>query len=490
MTKLESARVYEKLRQAAIKAEERPLFHVSPLTGWLNDPNGFSIYKGEYHLFYQYYPYDTKWGTMHWGHYKSADMICWEPLPAALAPDEPYETGCYSGSALERDDGAHLIMYTAHYEKEDECGNRYVAERQCIATGNGVDYTKYEGNPVLTEQDLPHGGIAHEFRDPKIWRDKDEYRCVAVNMSKDQSGQVLLYNSSDGYKWSFVTVLAASKCQYGKMWECPDFFELGEHAILLVSPMNMEKRGVEFHSGHNVIAMVGTYDDARHTFSYGSVQAVDYGFDFYATQTVETMDGRRVMIAWMQSWEVSACRPTDAKWFGMMTLPRELSIEGGRVLQNPIRELEKYRAGRVEYKDVHIEDRTSLAGIRGRTIDLSFTLHSHSSDCRIFTLYIRADEIRYTKIEVDFTKSLVTVDRENSGIVHDVVPVRDFAIRILEGKVLLRVVLDRYSAELFVNGGEQAFSMCMYDSPQDAQDILFEADAPISLDVEKYDIVI
>ena len=118
MDKLICARDYEKAHLADIGREERPAYHVSPAMVWMNDPNGFSYYKGKYHIFYQYYPYDTKWGPMHWGHYTTTDFVRWEFLPAALAPDETYESGCYSGSAVETEDGRHLIMYTAHLEQE------------------------------------------------------------------------------------------------------------------------------------------------------------------------------------------------------------------------------------------------------------------------------------------------------------------------------------------------------------------------------------
>ena len=62
---LEKARKYEAEQGLKIKAEDRPAFHVSPYVGWMNDPNGFSCYQGEYHLFYQYNPYDTHWNSMH-----------------------------------------------------------------------------------------------------------------------------------------------------------------------------------------------------------------------------------------------------------------------------------------------------------------------------------------------------------------------------------------------------------------------------------------
>ena len=99
---LEKARKYEFIQGQQIKEEERPAFHITPYVGWMNDPNGFSYYNGEYHLFYQYHPYSNEWGPMHWGHLSSKDMLAWKRLPVVMAPEESYDNfGCFSGSALE-----------------------------------------------------------------------------------------------------------------------------------------------------------------------------------------------------------------------------------------------------------------------------------------------------------------------------------------------------------------------------------------------------
>jgi beta-fructofuranosidase len=110
---LQHVREYEERGSALVTEEERPVFHFSPRTGWLNDPNGFSFYRGQYHLFYQYHPYSFYWGPMHWGHAVSDDMISWEYLPAAMAPDTEYDwAGCFSGTAITLPDGRQLLMYT------------------------------------------------------------------------------------------------------------------------------------------------------------------------------------------------------------------------------------------------------------------------------------------------------------------------------------------------------------------------------------------
>lgn len=111
LSKLETAREFERKEAARIPAASRPAFHLSPVVGWMNDPNGFSYYGGRYHLFYQYHPYNTVWGPMHWGHAASADLLHWDYLPCALAPDTAADAaGCFSGSAIPLPDGELLLL--------------------------------------------------------------------------------------------------------------------------------------------------------------------------------------------------------------------------------------------------------------------------------------------------------------------------------------------------------------------------------------------
>ena len=210
---LEKARKYEAEQGLQIKAEDRPAFHVSPYVGWMNDPNGFSCYQGEYHLFYQYNPYDTHWNSMHWGHVVSKDLLHWEYLPAALAPDEDYDKiGCFSGSAIELDDGRQLLIYTAVDQETLEDGTARDIQTQAVAVGDGKNYKKYEKNPVLTAKDLPEGASKVDFRDPKIWKEKDGYfYCVIGSRPADGSGQILLYRSENGFDWKFVSILAKNR---------------------------------------------------------------------------------------------------------------------------------------------------------------------------------------------------------------------------------------------------------------------------------------
>lgn len=489
--KLQQARDFEQ-QYMHYANKERPVFHVTGAIGWVNDPNGFSVYKNEYHLFFQYHPYKTVWGPMHWGHVKTKDFIKWEYLPCAIAPDTDADpNGCFSGSAVEMPDGRQLLMYTGVYHIRRVDGIIDEIQHQCIAIGDGVDYEKYEGNPVLDASDLPEGASNLDFRDPKIWYDAEEkcYYAVVGNRPADGSGSVLLYRSEDAYKWQFITVLDACYNEYGKMWECPDFFNLDGKSAILVSPQEMTPLGLEFHAGYGVVALVGDYDKKNHKFDRQHVQSIDYGIDFYAPQTLETPDGRRIMIAWMQNWTTTNCQVQGIRIFGSMTLPRELNIrEDGRLIQNPVRELANYHGRKVFYENLVISRECNLNGVKGRVLDM--TVHvcpSGDTVYNCFKLNLAKDGEHCTVIRYKPDSSTVRIDRTRCGGRFDIVHVRDFLVAPKNGEIKLRVIMDRFSVELFVNDGEQAATFRLY-APETADSISFESDGQVVLDVEKYEL--
>ena len=488
---LQKARDFEK-KYLPYTASEQPLFHLTGGIGWINDPNGFAPYKGEYHLFFQYYPYNTKWGPMHWGHVKTKDFIRWERLPAALAPDTDYDRdGCFSGSSVELPDGRQLLMYTGVRNIRRRNGKIDSFQTQCVAIGDGTDYEKLESNPVIGAGLLPEGGSEHDFRDPKIWREGDMYYAVIGNRCADGSGTILLYQSKDALNWEYVSILAACHNQYGRMWECPDFFPLDGKHVLLVSPQEMAAIGLEFHPGNANVCLIGKYDRKAHHLNREYVQAIDYGLDFYAPQTLLTEDGRRVMIAWMQNWETSSSILQELRFMGQMTLPRELSVRNGRLFQNPVRELESCRGVKIDYHNVLINGEASLRGISGRCMDMTVTVRP-GNDRNIykwFRLYVAKDGENFTMIRYRPDIGTLKVDRTHSGFPHDIVNIREFPVRQKDGEIKIRVVMDRYSMELFVNDGEQAASFVLY-TPQEANAVSFSSDGSVLVDVEKYDLEI
>lgn len=480
------AREYEAKEEGNILS--RPKVHLSPRAGWMNDPNGFSYYGGKYHLFYQYYPYADHWDSMHWGHAVSTDLISWEYLPAALAPDSPADKdGCFSGSAIELEDGRQLLLYTGVDEHKNENGDNYCLQTQCVAIGDGLDYVKYENNPVMDNSILPEGASKYDFRDPKIWKEKDgTYKCIVANCDMEHDGYIVLFSSTDAINWKYESVIARNNKRYGRMWECPDFFELDGRHVLLVSPQDMENVGLEYKSGNGTVCFIGHYDEAKKEFVEEADQCVDYGIDYYAMQTTETTDGRRVMIGWMQNWDTCNTHAPEEKWQGQMALPREISVINGRLYQRPVKELESYRENKVEYTAVEIgTDKKALDGVNGRTVDMEISLDC--SECREFKMYLADGNGRYTTFSYDTYKSVAELDRSYSGSRRAIRHSSKCQVENRDGKINLRVVVDKYSVEVFINDGAQVMTATVF-TELGADGIYFEADGKAIMNVTKYDI--
>lgn len=484
---LREARSFEEIEERQIREDERPSFHLSVRTGWLNDPNGFSFYQNQYHLFYQYYPYDTKWGPMHWGHAVSEDLLHWNYLPAVMAPDELYDReGCFSGSAVTLPDGRHLLMYTGVGKKQMPDGEIKEIQTQCLAVGNGTDYVKYEKNPVLDENDLPEGASKIDFRDPKIWQEEDgSYRCVTGSLAADGSGQILLFSSTDGFSWDFKKILCANENRYGKMWECPDFFELDGKQVLLTSPQDMLPQGFEFHNGNGTLCIIGNYDRESEEFTEEGCHAIDYGIDFYAAQTMLAPDGRRIMIGWMQNWDTCGMRTPKQKWFGQMSLPRELSVRNGRLYQWPVKELEELRGEKVAYENVVFEGLIHLDGVQGRKVDMELVVRPDGEEnYHKFAVRFAQDDTYQTSLSFRPHESILKIDRKFSGSRRGIIHQRRCQTEY-EKELRLRLILDRFSVEVFVNGGEKVMTATMY-TDLSADGISFFADGKVCMDVVKY----
>lgn len=481
---LKRARSYEQKNLTEEMERQKPSFHACVPVGWLNDPNGFSVYQGKYHLFYQYHPYDKVWGPMHWGHSVSEDMVTWEQLPAVLAPDMDYDrAGCFSGSALEYK-GKHILLYTGVSEKEEN-GEKNVRQVQCLAVGDGIDYQKIEGNPVITAELLPEGSSKEDFRDPKIWREGDTFYAVAGSRSRDGSGQIPVFVSKDLKEWKFLSILDQCRNEYGKMWECPDFFFLDQKAVLLVSPQDMQAEGLEFHCGNGTLCVIGTCGKEEYVMRREAVQSVDYGLDFYAPQTTVTPDGRRVMVAWLQSWD-NHMVPEEFRWSGMMTIPRELHVKNGRLIQNPVRELEQYYGEKTEYKNVSVQEKCQLEGICGRQIDMTVEVRGQEYDK--FKIYLAMNERFCSTVTYDRREGILTFDRKYSGDRRDRVHSRDMQAEEKEGKLKLRILMDKYSVEIFLNDGERAMTSLIY-TEETASMIAFEARGKAEVSICKFNLI-
>lgn len=470
---LEKARAYE--NEHKIDASEKPAFHYAAPVGWINDPNGFSWFDNEAHLFAQYHPYSSEWGPMHWAHQTTKDFIVWNLKPCALAPDQPYDDkGCFSGSAIE-DDGKHVLMYTGVSMSEE--GER---QQQCIAIGDGIEYEKLECNPVVGTNLLPDGCSKVDFRDPKLWKENGKYYVVTGSRADDGCGQILVFESENLTDWKLETIMAKSEKRLGYMWECPDFFYLEDKPILILSPQDMRAKGYSWHNGHNTAWITGEMKD--HTFENWSAKPLDFGLDFYAPQTMAAPDGRRILIAWMASWDNPLMK--NNKWASQMTLPRELTIENGMMMQRPVRELEAYKVPVLHVGSQTISGKFTHEDLKGRCSELD--LHIEEGDYETMTIVLAKDpEQGYeTRLVIDNRKKLIEFDRTWAGIHNDFNTIRRAPMHE-QGVKDLRILLDRHSIEVFVNDGEMVMTNAIM-TPAEADQIELIVDGSATMDIDLF----
>lgn len=483
---LSRARAYE--AQHRTPADRRPLFHAAPPVGWCNDPNGWSCFGGQYHLFYQYHPYATVWGPMHWGHTVTKDFLHWQDRPCALAPDAPFDqNGCFSGSALEWQ-GKQLILYTGVMPEGDT-----EIQQQCLAVGDGENYQKAAA-PVLSCDAQPAGASRKDFRDPCLFQWDGVYYILLGGRGFNGHGRLLLYRNADpdafGTRWEFVQVVAENDGCLGSMWECPGIFTLDGRTVVLVSPQYVHQAVDDrYHCGNDTVALLGDWGGPGTPFVRKADQPLDSGLDFYAPQTMQTPDGRRVLIGWMQNWD--HCYPPEgAPWFGQMSLPRELFWQGETLCQRPVRELDAVRRLRVEHRDVALgEQPRTLDSVNGRVLDCELTVDVRAA--RRFGLRFACGQGRWAEVRFDLEDGLLRLDRRHAGGYRDALELRETPLLAPVGDTLrLRMVLDRCSAEFFLQDGQQVASMALYHTAPGDDGMAFFARGAARMDLRLYDLTL
>lgn len=293
-------------------------YHFHPQKGWLNDPNGLSYFGGQYHIFYQHLPCSEypNGDAMHWGHAVTTDFLTYRELTPAICPDMPYDAGgVWSGTAIEKDG-----MLYAFYASVDKNGRQTVS---VAYSEDGEHFEKYPGNPVISV--YPPDGSA-DFRDPAILFENGTYYLVIASADKKKgTGNLLLYSSSDVFRWEYKGVLREYEdCRY---CECPSFVKCGSRYILSVSVCPN-------HARHYFEVMCGSFDGK--TFRADTVSHFQKGPDEYAGQIFHAPDGRNILITWIPGWEY---QPKE-KCIGCLSLPLELKVTDKAITAYPIKEVQ------------------------------------------------------------------------------------------------------------------------------------------------------
>lgn len=392
----------------------RPSYHFTPLYGWMNDPNGMVYKDGEYHLYFQYNPYGSKWGNMHWGHAVSKDLVHWEHLDPAIARDPVGHI--FSGSSvIDKKNTAGfgkdaiIAIYTNNSVNHDEV--------QCIAysNDNGRTFTKYEGNPVLT----PFDGLK-DFRDPKVfWYEKG--KCWYMIVSADK--EMRLYKSKNLKKWNYVSAFGKGIGQQPCQYECPDFFQL---------PVNGDKKKMKWVMTMNINPgcwfggsateyFVGDFDGKKFTCpDANEVKWLDWGKDHYATVTFSNTGDRVLGITWMSNWQYANLTPFKQNR-GANGLPRELKLyeKNGKyyISEDVAPEVYALRKDTKNVADASVSDEKMLAGVAAN-MEGAFEIEADvTPDANgIAGIEISNNKRERTMIYFDMKQGKVVMDRTESGL--------------------------------------------------------------------------
>lgn len=313
----------------------RPQYHLLPDHNWMNDPNGPIFFRGRYHMFHQYNPQGAIWGNMNWAHATSPDMFHWEHQPIALSPTPggPDQNGVFSGSAV-LDNGTPTVIYTGVAPPSGNNatlrdGSHTWRETQCLAVAEDEDLRTWKKltTPVIASP--PSGLDVTGFRDPALWREGDKWMLILGSGIRGRGGAILLYSSPDLRNWTYLHPLvqgtssgkdSTNPVDAGDMWECPDFFPLGNKYVLLISTMG------------KVRWKVGRY--ANQKFTPETEGVVDWG-SYYAAKTMLDRNGRRVLWGWITETRPDA-ELIKAGWAGAMSLPRVLLLTEDNQLRTAV----------------------------------------------------------------------------------------------------------------------------------------------------------
>ena len=458
MTRIEKANNY--INENINKITTRPTFHLTPEIGWLNDPNGFSYYKGKYHLFYQFYPYDTKWNDMHWGHATSDDLIKWEYQPVALANDTIADAnGCFSGSAIEKD-GKLYLMYTGNINPNMAYAPDWseMIQHQCLAASeDGINFVKHKNNPIISEFDLPRGYKRTDFRDPKVIEKDGTYYVVLVAKNELGRGDILLYKSLDLIKWNYVSAIYKTKFEENTMLECPDLFSLNGKDILIFSVMPCDPT-YEEEVGNVTEYTVGTLNYETGEYIVESKDILDYGNSFYAPQTMEDNSKNRIMIGWMKKWvNKNLNPPEDLNWNGMMSIPRELKLINNSLIQVPVKSIKNYVFSTEKITRSNLEKELFLPTKDSSIFNFNCSLSTVLDDIISFNLFKAKDKT--IKIEINLKNNTLSYFSDFDNL-NEIYSINTKVLK--QEQIILDIYIDKYSIELFLNDGEKVFSFTSF----------------------------
>ncbi len=442
----------------------RPQFHFSPAKNWCNDPNGLVYNNGTYHLFYQHNPFGNRWGHMTWAHATSKDLIHWKHLPIAI----PEENGImiFSGtcvvdknntSGFGKDGKIPMVaVYTGHIEN--------VNQSQCIAYSldGGITWTKYANNPILDLHKV-------DFRDPKIfWHEQKKYWVMSVMLPVEHVVQ--FYSSPNLKDWKHLSDFGPAGDTSG-VWECPDLTGVP------VEGMPGKKKWVLQMSMNAAMQyFVGEFDGEKfiNESAANTILRPDYGPDYYAAIAYNQLPANHLptAIGWVNNWNYANDIPTTP-WKSAMALPRNLSVKKINnewiLIQKPVSITNSLQKELYKATDIIVDNKNTLP-IKSCQFELQVDIEpSADATCG---LRLAAGNSNYFEIGYNAATKTCYIDRSKSGNIgfnDNFKKLSRFekTISLKNNKIHLQVFYDNSIAEIFVNGGEAAFTAQIFTNAGD-----------------------
>jgi beta-fructofuranosidase len=461
------ASAFQEMRAALADDRHRPLYHFLAPANWMNDPNGAFLWKGKYHLFYQYNPNGPFWGTIHWGHAVSSDLLHWEDLPIALAPSKngPDQNGCWSGCVVD-DNGVPTALYTG-----------LEPQSVCVATGDDelknwkqCDTPAISGPPPdlqLTGFPSITGHPSADFRDPFVWREAGRWFMLVGAGVRENGGTALLYESEDLRHWRYLQpILSGVIGANCNMWECPVLLRFGDYGVLLVCP-HPEAKHVYWIAG----------EWRNKTLLECRRDKLDWGTYVYAPQCLhDSVRDRYLLWTWIKEGRSIDAQRT-AGWSGVLSLPKVCSLDvNGSLLVEPASELASLRR---ESRSIVNEKLTAatdnpFAGFEGDCLEIDVELSfDEPAICRL-CLRVSPDDAEQTTIIYTSSEETLTIDCSLSSLDPDV----DHQIISAplgpdqQGRIRFRVFLDRSVLEVFL-ADERCVTQRLYPTRENSLGLRF-----------------
>ena len=429
----------------------REQYHFNAYKNWINDPNGLCYYKGYYHLYYQANPHSQEWDVMYWGHAASKDLVHWIHLPYVLQPQEEIlaqkelRGGAFSGSAVPLEE--EIVFYlTRHIGPPQETKENTRQYQTMVRSRDSIHFGE-----EVTVVERPDDTFAFEhFRDPKVyWQDGRWQMVIGTKIKGIPS--LARFGSEDMEKWSYEGVLVEERTEGVQTFECPDFFELDGQFVAAGSWMLYWDEQQRYQPTY---WYMGDYKDGR--FYPKNKGTYDFGSNFYAVQSFEH-EGRRIAIGWTADFYEEHVPEVNGSC-GAMTIPRQLSVQNGRLCQKPVEEI--YQLCREKVCDAARRS-LSLENLKGNCYYARIDFED-SVDFRILLGSSEAGEIWLVREGMEVRIKTKGVKSEKVQFIIEVERLRR-----------AEIFVDRRLVEVYLNDGEAVGTKLFY---QDCRDGVFRAE--------------